>query len=146
MSTFEQVYRFAAMAHRDQRYGPALYFHGHVLAVLGRARTLAAPHLAADVVDQVALLHDVLEDTDATTTDLRRIGVSERVIEQVQMLTRAPDEAYHDYVERIAGSPFLEAKLVKVADLLTNIAGPNDLDRPTRTRYADALTRLWGTT
>ncbi len=45
-----------------------------------------------------ALLHDVVEDTDFTLDDLRAIGMSEAVVEAVDLLTRGPDQDYFAYV------------------------------------------------
>jgi HD domain len=62
----------------------------------------------------VALLHDVVEDTDTTLDDLRARGYSGRVVAAVEALTRRPGEAYDTYLRRAAADPL--ARLVKLAD------------------------------
>lgn len=71
----------------------------------------------------VALLHDVVEDSDVTLTDLQNEGFSEDVIFAVDCLTKRKEENYGDYLERVAQSEI--AKTVKIADLTDN----SDLSR-----------------
>ena len=71
----------------------------------------------------VALLHDVLEDTDTTEDDLRNAGMPEAVVKALGLLTHNADEPYFDYVSRIAQDPLATA--VKLADLRHN----SNLDR-----------------
>ena len=65
-----------------------------------------------------ALLHDVMEDCDKTATDLRAIGMSERVVEALELLTHNPAMPYTDYVRALANNPI--ARKVKIADLKHN--------------------------
>ena len=78
-------------------------------------------HLAEQMQDEtstcVALLHDVVEDTDVTLEDLQREFPHE-VTEAVRLLTHAEGVPYLDYVAAIAGNPV--AKAVKLADLAHN--------------------------
>lgn len=71
----------------------------------------------------VAMLHDLLEDTEYTEADLRKEGFSEEVIAAVVCLTKTAGEAYTDYVERICRNKL--AARVKLADLMDNM----DLNR-----------------
>ena len=79
-------------------------------------------HLAEQMKDEdttiVALLHDVIEDTDYTLDDLRALGFNERVISAVALMTHGEDVPYMDYVRNIAKDPI--AKAVKLADLRHN--------------------------
>ena len=78
-------------------------------------------HLAKQMTDEtttcVALLHDVVEDTDMTFEDLARDFPPE-VVEAVRLLTHAKDVDYFDYVRAIRGNPIATA--VKLADLAHN--------------------------
>lgn len=79
-------------------------------------------HLAEQMKDEettiVALLHDVVEDSDITVDDLRKMGFSESVIEAIALMTHQGDAEYMDYVARIKENPI--AKAVKLADLKHN--------------------------
>jgi (p)ppGpp synthase/HD superfamily hydrolase len=71
----------------------------------------------------VALLHDVIEDTDMTIDALRDMGFSERVISAIALMTHAPEVPYMDYVRAIKTNDI--ARQVKLADLAHN----SDLSR-----------------
>ena len=78
-------------------------------------------HLAEqmDTEDEciVALLHDVVEDTEMTFEQLER-DFSETVIQALKLVTRDKNEDYMQYVEKIKKNPI--AKKVKLADLRHN--------------------------
>lgn len=78
-------------------------------------------HLAEQMDDEistcVALLHDVVEDTDVTLDDLEKQFPPE-VVEGVRLLTHDPAVDYFDYVRAIKGHPV--AQKVKLADLAHN--------------------------
>ena len=84
-------------------------------------------HVAEGMQDElcttVALLHDVLEDSDVTADDLRAEGFPRSVVEIVELLTRQEGESYRNYIERLAPNPV--ARKVKLADLAHNM----DTDR-----------------
>ncbi len=71
----------------------------------------------------VALLHDVVEDTDYTLEDIRGMGFPEQVIEALALMTHDKSVPYMDYVAKIKNNPI--AKAVKLADLKHN----SDLSR-----------------
>ncbi len=71
----------------------------------------------------VALLHDVVEDTDYSLKDLENMGFPEPVIQALALLTHEKGVPYMDYVARIKGNPIASA--VKLADLKHN----SDLSR-----------------
>ncbi len=76
----------------------------------------------------VALLHDVVEDSDITLEDLREMGFSEAQLEGVRLMTHIPPsedmteseklEDYLDYVRRVKSNAL--ARQVKLADLRHN--------------------------
>lgn len=78
-------------------------------------------HLAQQMPDEyttcVALLHDVVEDTDVTLEDIRKSFPTE-VADAVAVMTHAKDEPYLDYIKRVSLNPI--AKIVKLADLRHN--------------------------
>lgn len=66
----------------------------------------------------IAVGHDLFEDTDVTATQLREIGVSERVIEGMFALTKMPGQSYDEYKQGVFKNK--DAMLVKRADLRHN--------------------------
>ena len=79
-------------------------------------------HLAEQMADEnttiVALLHDVIEDTEYTLDDLRKFGFAEDVLSAISLMTHADDVPYMEYVVKIKTNPI--AKAVKLADLKHN--------------------------
>lgn len=65
----------------------------------------------------VALLHDVVEDTDLTLEDLEG-EFPEEVIEAVRLMTHDKDVDYEEYVTALKGNPI--ARAVKMADVEHN--------------------------
>ena len=69
----------------------------------------------------VALLHDVVEDTEYTFDDIQKEGFPERIVESLKYLTHDWDECgYEEYVDRLAKSGDMTAIRVKIADLTHN--------------------------
>ena len=66
----------------------------------------------------VGWLHDIVEDTDITLDDLRKMGFDEEIVETVDQVSRRPGETYKEFIERIAEHP--PAVLVKLHDLRDN--------------------------
>ncbi len=71
----------------------------------------------------VALLHDVVEDTEYTLDDIKSMGFPDGVIDALSLLTHDETVPYMDYVKKIKNNPI--AKAVKLADLKHN----SDLSR-----------------
>lgn len=84
-------------------------------------------HLAEQMSDErstiVALLHDLIEDTEYTFEDLRKMGFEDEVIEALVLMTHDDSVPYMTYVAAIKQNPI--AKAVKLADLEHN----SDLSR-----------------
>ena len=66
----------------------------------------------------VALLHDVVEDTEITLEQLESI-FSDEIIEPLKLLTKDNITSYYDYIMRIMKNPI--AKSVKIEDLKHNL-------------------------
>lgn len=79
-------------------------------------------HLAEQMTEELttvtALLHDVIEDTHYTLSDLREMGFPEEVLAALTLLTHDDDTPYLDYVARLKSNPI--ARAVKLADLRHN--------------------------
>jgi hypothetical protein len=83
----------------------------------------------------VGLLHDILEDTNMTAADLRRVGFGWDVVDDVVALSREACESYFDFIARTIKDATDEGLQVKLADLEDNLKDPpGDL----RARYIKA--------
>jgi len=140
--TLEDAIVLAVHWHRGQTY-PSLRGEPFILHPL---RVMA--QVESDGERIVAVLHDVLEDTDCTVGDLRRLGYSERVIAALDRLTHRDGEAYETYIERLKDDPL--ARQVKLADLEDNLANnrriaavtPSTEARERIVRYEQAIGQL----
>lgn len=90
----------------------------------------------------VAVLHDVIEDSDTTLSDLRNAGFSEEVISAIDVLTKKPGLEYQNYLEIISKNTL--ARNVKIEDIkdnlnLTRLKNINDKDLERAQKYHKAL-------
>lgn len=124
-------------AHKDQTDKSGLPYVFHPI------------HLAEQMNDEnttiVALLHDVVEDTDYTLEDLTAMGFSACVTEAIGLMTHEEDVPYMDYVAKIKENPI--AKAVKLADLkhnsdLTRLDLVDEKARKRAEKYAQAIAFL----
>jgi len=65
----------------------------------------------------VAVLHDVIEDTDVTLADLRAAGYPAHIVRAVDAISKRKDEG-ETYIRRVKKDPL--ATKVKIADLQDN--------------------------
>jgi (p)ppGpp synthase/HD superfamily hydrolase len=125
--TLEDAIELAIQAHRGQIYPspePEPYIL-HPLRVM-----LDVTSIVARVV---AVLHDVVEDTNVTLEELEDRGFDRSILEAVDCLSRRPGEAYEDYIRRLATNPI--AREVKLSDLRDNLANNRALS-PTEDNVA----------
>ena len=66
----------------------------------------------------VAVLHDLIEDTDWTLIQLGKAGITNRQVEALKLLTHLPNESYTSYIEELSTDPI--ARTIKMADLRHN--------------------------
>jgi len=106
----KKAMNIAYEAHKDQMDNSGVPYIFHPI------------HLAEQMTDEittiVALLHDVVEDTDVTFDELAAKGFSIEVIEALKLLTHVKSVDYMVYVRKIKTNPI--AKSVKLADLEHN--------------------------
>jgi (p)ppGpp synthase/HD superfamily hydrolase len=129
MPTLEDAIIFAAEAHRGQKDRADEPYIMHPARVMAQ--------LKGDDLQMIAILHDVIEDTDITLEDLRAAGYPEHVVVAVDALTKRPEsgETYPQYIRRVKQNPL--AVQVKIADLRDNA----DLGRLPKVEASD-LKRL----
>lgn len=90
------------------------YFKTHLCQVADSVRLYGEDYCA------VAILHDILEDTDATPMSLKEAGIPQDIIDDVILLTHNREEPRETYYERLKKSP--RALAVKVADIANNLS------------------------
>ena len=118
MATLQKALEIATCAHAAQadKFGGAYIFHP--LRVMGRVENYG------DAAKIVALLHDVVEDSEISLQDLHDAGFSSEIVDAVDAVTKRPDEEsadgdYDRFIARAAQNPL--AKVVKIADLEDNM-------------------------
>ena len=101
----------ASRAHREQKDKQEQPYIGHLVRV---AKKLDSIELKA-----VALLYDVIEDTDISAEDLIKEGMPKHLVLIVEILTHDKRETYAEHINRVAKHP--GARLVKLADIADNL-------------------------
>ena len=110
-ASLERAIEIAVLAHSGQRQRNGLPYILHPLHVM----------FSMDRIEDqiVAVLHDVVEDSDWTLQALEREGFSPAVLDALRLLVREDAVDYEAYIERLADNPI--ACRVKLADLNHNL-------------------------
>jgi GTP diphosphokinase / guanosine-3',5'-bis(diphosphate) 3'-diphosphatase len=111
MATLERAIQIAAQAHTGQLDKSGQPYILHPLRVM--------LHMKSEHERIVAALHDVIEDTSVTLTQLAAEGFSAIVIDAVRALTKLPWESRLKAAARAARNPI--ALAVKLADNSDNM-------------------------
>ena len=122
----KKAMKFCFKAHKDQvdKSGMPYVFHPfHV-----------AEQMTAEATTIVALLHDVVEDTDYTLEDIAAEGFGKEILEAVALMTHEDGVPYLDYVAKLKENPI--ARAVKLADLAHNsdLSRIGEIDEETKQR------------
>lgn len=96
----------------------------------------------------IALLHDILEDTECTAEQLKVSGFHDEIIDAVVAMTHLPHESYDEFIRRVSKNRL--ATMVKIEDMKHNSdlsrlnrISQKDLDRAAKYRhYIDFLSTL----
>ena len=94
----------------------------------------------------VAVLHDLIEDTDMHAADLLGLGYSGEIVTAIVAITKLPREEYRPYLLRVASDPI--AAKVKRADISDNMSPirlyklPPDKRIALREKYTRAINIL----
>ena len=144
---YVQALIFAASAHGGQRTPHGLPYLTHVCSVAAEivAALQAEPGRDEDLAVSCALLHDVVEDTDATLGQLE-VAFGAAVAAGVSALTKdvSLDKPLQmlDSLDRIAAQP-PEIAMVKLADRIINLGPPPPRwSESKRLRYRDEADRI----
>lgn len=93
----------------------------------------------------IAVMHDLVEDTDVTFADLYEMGFSARVVDAVKLLTKMRGQTAKEYLEGIKSNK--DAIRVKLADLRHNsdirrLKGITDKDVARMKKYNEMYLEL----
>ena len=92
----------------------------------------------------IAVLHDVVEDTDVNLEELKLRGFKDDIVEAIDAITHRPNEPNKEYWTRVAKNDM--AYIVKLQDIAHNTSTERceKLDEKTKQRlmnkYAEAIT------
>lgn len=144
MDNFNQALLLATAAHSGQvdKGGHPYIFHPVSVAAMLAHSEYSEDHVV------VALLHDIVEDTDYTLEDLRSYGFGDTVVDAVDAITRRDGETYWDYIWRCGQNEI--ARAVKLFDLTDNSRTIRmgdkraEIEGMVRSRYNRALEYLVG--
>ena len=111
MTKLAKAIAIAAQAHQAQLDKAGAPYILHPLRMMLR--------MSSETEMIVAVLHDVVEDTDWTLDRLRQAGFSEEVVRAVECLTHRAHETYEEFIVRVRTNAI--ARKVKLADLEDNM-------------------------
>lgn len=127
MDIREKAVEFAKKYHKGQtrKFNGEPYVN-HPIRVAEDTQQWSVDDPAYDMLYIGGILHDVIEDTEATYETIKE-EFGANVAEVVQILTRQDTESYFDFIKRITGhGPFAKglnyfAVRVKVSDIQDNL-------------------------
>ncbi|MCH7390084.1 guanosine-3',5'-bis(diphosphate) 3'-pyrophosphohydrolase [Acinetobacter dispersus] len=111
MATLEQAIAFAAKQHSGQVDKANAPYILHPLRVM-----LNVPSMDHKII---AVLHDVLEDTETSIADLQALGFQAHIIDAIVALTKQDGESRIEAAQRTVQNPL--ARVVKLADITDNM-------------------------
>ena len=133
----KKAMKLAFAAHKDQldKSGIPYVFHPIHLA----------EQMESEETAIVALLHDVVEDTEYTLQDIAAMGFPQEVLDALALMTHDKAVLYMDYVAQLKENPI--ARTVKLADLrhnsdLTRLDAVDEKAHARIEKYRKAMTEL----
>ena len=135
---YQKAEGIARRAHKDQVRRGGDDFINHPLTV---AKNCTHPDEKI-----VAVLHDVIEDTTVTATNLMTAGIPFNLVISILAITKVKNETYSEYLKRCKND--LIACQVKIQDIKHNYStlehDGQGISRVRRERYEIALEYLQG--
>lgn len=125
MSDLDKALQIAIKVHQHQKDRHGKYYILHPIRVMMR--------VDSEEEQILAILHDVIEDSEWTIEMLRKEGFSEKILTALDCLSKRTGEDYMDYIDRTKDNPL--ARRVKIADLEDNM----DMKRIQNFSDADAV-------
>ena len=109
---FGTAMRIASQVHEKQKDKGGNSYILHPIRIAMRLRT------TDEELMQIAILHDVVEDSNVTIDFLKKEGFSDRVLVALDLLTHKCDDSYEEYIEKISKN--VDAIKIKLEDLRDN--------------------------
>lgn len=110
MSNLERAIEIAVTAHKGQTRKDGSPYVLHPLRLMMSVSTTAEKI--------VAVLHDVVEDSEMSSQQLKHEGFSEEILDALALVTHDPEQSYDEYISKIKNNSI--ARAVKLADLEDN--------------------------
>ena len=136
----EQAISIASLAHAGQFDKGGEPYILHPLRVMMKFKD--------DKQRIVAVLHDVIEDTNVTDMNLIIQGLDIDLLNVILTLTRNKNESYDEYIDRISKDEFaIEVKLADLEDNMdmSRIKNPTGKDYDRVVKYGKAREKLMNT-
>lgn len=97
-----------------------------------------------DAVFKIAMCHDLLEDTNATVTEICNVtGLKKCFVDEVlSLLTKEHGEDYQTYIKRLRGASNPYAYIVKLADMKDHLLRTDTLTDKLKAKYWAAIPEL----
>jgi (p)ppGpp synthase/HD superfamily hydrolase len=136
---------FIKKAHAGQKYGSQPYWtHPKQVADTGKKVFGSKFNSVAYIV---ALLHDVIEDTEYGEIELLKLGYTQEILDAVKYCTKDSSLNYNANIQRIISSGNKIAMMVKFADNYVNYTGDKSSWEPKRreksqTKYMKSMQDL----
>ena len=136
---FVKAYNYAMVKHNGQ-------FREDGVPYITHPMTVAQMVGDNNYVKIVAILHDTLEDTNATMPELRD-NFGEEIMNSVNLLSKKTTLPYEEYIQKIKVCGTKDEISVKIADLKHNLSTIDNIKDESRrnklkNRYEKALTVL----
>ena len=107
MNTIEKSLIIALRAYSGKLDKAGCEYIKHPLRIMAKMKT--------DAEMSVALLHDVIEDSEITADELLSEGIPTDVVDAIICLTKIDNESYHDFIVRVSSNEL--AVKIKIADI-----------------------------
>lgn len=127
---YKEALKIAYKAHKGQlRRDSCVPYIVHPLRV--------ASQFNDDIRKTIAILHDVIEDTDVTLEDLWS-EYPRSVVGAIDALSRRENETYFEYIKRLKENEL--AVEIKIADIVDNLSDTLSIHQESMIkRYSEAL-------
>lgn len=136
MLNIEEYKKYIEKKHYGQTRKQGTPYYLHPIAVCEILKEKGFP-----IEYQIAgLFHDLLEDTDATLSEIRDIS-NDEIAEAVRLVTKEKGYNMDDYISRISASQM--AKAVKLADRLHNLSETHLASESFKEKYINETERWY---